>query len=237
MKKTHKPFRWTGAILTALLAVGLTACGASSQGSGSPAAPQGTEANSTQTALDYPKKPILLIAPSGVGGGIDGTARSFVKAMAEAKLIDQTITVENRPGGGQSVGLAEFITQDPKNDHKLLLPSTPIVINHLRKEGNSPYSFRDMTPIAQLVVDYNVVAVPANSKYQNLNEIFADLKADPKSLTIAGGSSPGSIDHIALMMPALKAGLDVKQLKYVPYDGGERFDCRNDWRQCRSRDQ
>jgi putative tricarboxylic transport membrane protein len=221
MKKKIGKYNCSVLLLTAVMAVGLTACGGNPQASGSPASNQATAAGSgNQAAAAYPEKQITLIAPSGAGGGIDGTARSFVKAMEEAKFVSQPILVENRPGGGQSVGLADFITQDKKNMHKLLLPSTPILINHLKKEGNSPHSFRDMTPLAQLVVDYNVIAVPANSKYKDLKEIFAELKANPKSLTIAGGSSPGSIDHLALMMPALKAGLDVKQLKYVPYDGG-----------------
>jgi putative tricarboxylic transport membrane protein len=211
---SSRKYKWSAALLSGVMAVSLAACSGASESS----SPQKT--NVAENQATYPESQINLIAPSGAGGGIDGTSRAFVKAMQEAGLIDQAITVENRPGGGQSIGLAEFITQDTDNDYKLLLPSTPIVINHLKKDGNSPHSFRDMTPLAQLVVDYNVIAVPTDSKYQNLNEVFEDLKKDPKSLTIAGGSSPGSIDHVALMMPALKAELDVKALKYVPYDGG-----------------
>lgn len=214
MKISFRKSKWSVALLSGMLALSLAACG----GGGTESASQGTKGS--ETVSSYPKSQINILAPSGAGGGIDGTARAFVKAMADSGIVSQSITVENRPGGGQSVGLAEFITKDTNNDHKLLLPSTPIVINHLRKEGNSPHSFRDMTPIAQLVVDYNVIAVPADSKFQSLNEVFEELKKDPNSLSIAGGSSPGSIDHVALMMPALKAGLDVKKIKYVPFDGG-----------------
>jgi len=210
MRRTIK--RGSALLLTVLLGLSLTAC---TENEGNAESAKGASSSSS-----YPEKQITLIAPSGAGGGIDGTARLFTRMIEETELVDQPIVVENKPGGGQSLGLAEFITNDQSNEHKLLLPSTPIVINHLRKEGNSPHSFRDMTPLAQLVVDYNVIAVPVDSKYTDLKQIFADLKADPSSLTIAGGGSPGSIDHVALMMPALRAGLDVKKMKYVPYDGG-----------------
>jgi putative tricarboxylic transport membrane protein len=210
MRRTIK--RGSAFLLTVLLGLSLTACSENERDA---------DAGSVKGASSsFPEKQITLIAPSGAGGGIDGTARLFTRMIEETELVDQPIIVENKPGGGQSLGLAEFITNDQNNEHKLLLPSTPIVINHLRKEGNSPHSFRDMTPLAQLVVDYNVIAVPVDSKYTDLKQIFAELKADPSSLTIAGGGSPGSIDHVALMMPALRAGLDVKKLKYVPYDGG-----------------
>lgn len=198
------------ALLTGIMAVSLTACGG------------GAQKTSSNKATDskYPEKPITVIAPSGAGGGLDVTARALTKVLAETKLLSQTMTVENKPGGGQSVGLAEFVTQDKKDSYKLLLPSTPIIINHLKKEGNSPYSFQDMIPLAQLTKDYEVIAVKPDSKYKDLKSLMADLKADPKKLTVAGGSSPGSLDHLGFMMPAVKAGVDAKQVKYIAYDGG-----------------
>lgn len=190
--------------IIAALAVSLAGCG--SQGS--------------SKADSYPDKAITIVAPSGAGGGLDLTARALSKVLGETKLVTQTLTVENKPGGGQAVGLAEFVNKDPKDPYRLLLPSMPIIINNLKKEGNSPYSPKDMTPIAQLTKDYGAIVVPTDSKYKDLQSFFADLKANPQSITLAGGSSPGSQDHLVAMLPAVKAGVDPKTIKYVSYDGG-----------------
>jgi putative tricarboxylic transport membrane protein len=204
--------RWTAALLTGIMAVSLTACGGTTNSAG--------QTNTAPKASSYPEKPITIIAPAGAGGGLDMTARTLTKVLAETKLVTQTMTVENKPGGGQSVGLAEFVIKRKNDSYTLFLPSMPIVINHLRKEGNSPHSFRDMIPLAQLTEDYEVIAVKSDSPYPDLKSLFDDLKADPKKLTIAGGSSPGSLDHLGIMMPAQKAGVDVRQLKYNGYDSG-----------------
>ncbi|WP_442950940.1 Bug family tripartite tricarboxylate transporter substrate binding protein [Paenibacillus sp. GSMTC-2017] len=214
--------KWKATLICTLLALSLTACGGEKSGTtttgqleSSPVAQQ-TEAPKSS----YPEKAITITAPSGVGGGLDLTARALSKAYGDTKLVSQQIMVENKPGGGQAVGLAYYVTQDKKNAYNLFLPSAPLIINNLKKEGNSPYSFRDLTPLAQLTTDYGAIVVKADSKYNDLKTLFADLKADPKSLMIAGGSAPGSQDHLIAMLPALKAGVDAKTVNFISYDGG-----------------
>jgi putative tricarboxylic transport membrane protein len=151
---------------------------------------------------------------------LDTTARVLSKTFNETVLVKQTINIENKPGGGQTTGLSHFITNDKDNSYKLLLPSTPIVINYLRKEATSPYSYADMKPLAQLTTDYGAIVVSADSKYKDLPSLFEDLKKDPQSITFAGGSGPGSMDHLVVMLPAIKAGIDPKTIKYTSYDAG-----------------
>ncbi|TFE24023.1 Bug family tripartite tricarboxylate transporter substrate binding protein [Cohnella luojiensis] len=190
-------------LLTIAASVTLTACGDAGGKSG-----------------DYPSKAIVVVAPSGAGGGWDKTARSLTKVLSEAKLVDQTMTVENKPGGGGAVFLAEYVAQDKKNPYKLFVSSPPILINNLKKEGNSPYGYKDTTPLAQLTKDYGAIVVKADSKYADINAVMNDLKADPTKVTVAGGSSPGSMDHLISVLPAYKFGVDPKSVKYVSYDGG-----------------
>jgi putative tricarboxylic transport membrane protein len=205
--------KWGSIVASGALVLTLAACaesGSSKEANG----------NSKQEVVSYPEKPFMINAPSGAGGGLDTTARALTKVLAETGLVEQTMTVENKPGGGQAVGVAEFISQDPKDPYRLLLPSVPLIINNLKKEGNSPYSFKDLTPIAQLTKDYGAIVVPTDSKYQDLQTLFEDLKKNPSSLTLAGGSAPGSQDHLVAMLPAVKAGVDATKLKYISYDGG-----------------
>ncbi|GGE07319.1 tricarboxylic transport TctC [Marinithermofilum abyssi] len=202
--------KWTGWILGGLLALGMSAC----SGGGDPFA---SEKNSTE---GYPEKPVTIVAPSGAGGGWDLTARAMAKALTEEKLIKQSLTVENKPGGGGVVFMAEYATQDKANPYKLFVNSPPLLINHLKKEGNSPYGYKDTTPLAQLTRDYGAFVVKKDSKYKKLSDLLADLKANPRQVRIAGGSAPGSMDHVMAVLPAYKLGVDPKKLKYIPYDGG-----------------
>lgn len=191
-------------LLTLAAAVTLTACGNEGGKSGG----------------DYPSKPIVVVAPSGAGGGWDKTARSLTKVLSEAKLVDETMTVENKPGGGGAVFLAEYVSQDKNNPYKLFVSSPPILINNLKKEGNSPYGYKDTTPLAQLTKDFGAIVVKADSEYADITALMNDLKADPTKVTVAGGSAPGSMDHLISVLPAFKFGIDPKTVKYVSYDGG-----------------
>ncbi len=195
-------------VLSIFLVMSLVGCGGSS------------EPTSAKKESNYPDKALTVVAPSGAGGGWDKTARSFVKVLGETKLVEQTMTVENKPGGGGAVFMAEYATQDKNNDFKLFVSSPPILINNLKKEGNSPYGYKDTTPLAQLTKDYGALVVAADSKFADLNSVIEALKQDPTKVTIAGGSSPGSMDHLVAILPAFKSGLDPKVVKYVSYDGG-----------------
>jgi putative tricarboxylic transport membrane protein len=192
-------------IITAalVLAMSLTACGSTGSSTG-----------------EYPKKPFIVTAPSGAGGGWDKTARSLTKVLTETKLIEQTMTVENKPGGGGTVFLAEYVAKDNKDPYKLFVSSPPILINNLKKEGNSPFGYKDVTPLAQMTKDFGAIAVPANSKFTDLQSLVDAIKVDPTSVTLGGGSAPGSMDHLISVLPAFKSGVDPRTVKYLSYDGG-----------------
>ncbi|SOC35232.1 tripartite tricarboxylate transporter substrate binding protein [Ureibacillus acetophenoni] len=193
-----------------ILSIGLAACGNNTSSSNS----SGTDASS------YPERNITIVAPSGAGGGWDLTARSIAKIMSETKLVEKAITVENRAGGGGAVFMAEYATKEATNDYMLMTKSPPILINNLKAEGNSPYGYKDTTPLAQLTKDYGAIVVKSDSSFTSLIELLDAIKADPTSITLAGGSAPGSMDHLVGVLPAYAYGIDPKQVKYVSYDGG-----------------
>lgn len=176
-----------------------------------------TEAEGTS---GYPESNISIVAPSGAGGGWDLTARAIAKVMSETGLVEKPITVENRAGGGGAVFMAEYATKEAKNDYMLMTKSPPIIINNLKAEGNSPYGYKDTTPLAQLTRDYGAIVVKADSEFNSLTDLLDAIKADPTSVTMAGGSAPGSMDHLVGILPAYGYGIDPKIVKYVSYDGG-----------------
>lgn len=201
--------RILSSIILSLLVFSLVACSGKEQTAGK-----------SETASKYPEKPFTIVAPSGAGGGWDLTARAVAKVAVEEKIVEQTITVENKPGGGGAVFLAEYATQDKNNPYKLFVNSPPILINHAKKEGNSPYGYQDTTPLAQLTKDFGAIVVKTDSPYQDLTALLDAVKSDPSKITAAGGSAPGSMDHLIAILPAFKYGIDPKTVKYVSYDGG-----------------
>ncbi len=194
--------------LAGVLAIGITGCTSSSK------------TTNSGSKSEYPKSNITIVAPSGAGGGWDLTARSVAKIMNDTKLIEKPIQVENKPGGGGAVFMAQFATKEAKNDYMLMVKSPPILINHDKAEGNSPYGYKDTRPLAQLTRDYGAIVVKKDSPYKTLKELLDAIKKDPKAITLAGGSAPGSMDHLVGILPAYKAGIEPSSVKYVSYDGG-----------------
>lgn len=217
--------------LSTLLTVALAACGgggggsagsggASGQGAAGGAGSGAGGGSGTPAASNYPEKPLVIVAPSGAGGGWDKTARSLAKVLNESKLVTQSITVENKPGGGGTVFMAEYVNKDKGNPYRLFVSSPPILINNDKKEGNTPYGYRDVTPLAQMTKDFGALVVKADSPYKDIKSLLDAIKADPTKITLAGGSAPGSMDHLVSVLPAAKYGIDPKSVKYVSYDGG-----------------
>lgn len=166
------------------------------------------------------EKPVTILAPAGAGGGLDMVARTMAKELTNGKLITQPISVENKPGGGQVTGTVEFTTKYSKDPNSLLVASTPFILNHIKKDGNSPIGPEEVYPLANLQSDYGVIAVRADSPYNNLKELYDAIKADPDKVQFCGGGAPGTWDHLNSVLIALQTGVDIKTMKYNTYDGG-----------------
>lgn len=159
-----------------------------------------------------PEQSIEIVAPAGAGGGWDTTARMAAQVFQEEGIISEDIGVVNKPGGGGAVGWAYIANQEGSN-HNLFVSSSPILLVPL--SGQSEYGHEDFTPIANVIADYGAFAVNADAPWENLNELFEDMKEDPSSITVVGTSSPGSMDHIQFVRFAKAAGVDITKIKYV----------------------
>lgn len=198
-----KSKKWLSALLVAVLATSLVACGDKKKDPNAP----------------YEPKSLTMVAPSDAGGGWDKTARSITKVMTDTKLVAVPMSVENVPGASGAKFLAAYLAKDVGNDSKLFVNSPPLLINNLKKDG-SPSGYKDVTPLAALTQDFGVLAVKADSPIKDIKELIAKIKADPSKVSIAGGSSPGSMDHLIALLPLHKSGVDITKVKYLPFDGG-----------------
>jgi putative tricarboxylic transport membrane protein len=159
-----------------------------------------------------PDKPIEFVVPAPAGGALDGPARVVQKVWQDLKLVDVPVNVINRSGGGQAVG-ATYVLQTPNDPHRLLLISGPLLSNHIT--GRSKLHYTDFTILGQLFTEYNVLSVRGDSALKTANDLIAQLKSSPDSLSVAIGTSPGNASHMAIAVPLKQAGVDIKRLRTV----------------------
>ncbi|HRM74473.1 MAG TPA: tripartite tricarboxylate transporter substrate binding protein [Paracoccus sp. (in: a-proteobacteria)] len=153
-----------------------------------------------------------IIAPANPGGGWDQTARTMQTVMQEDG-ISPSVQVQNVPGAGGTIGLAQFASQNKGNDQALIVGGYVMVGAILT--NNSPVSLKDVTPIARLTGEYEAIVVPAASPIQDMAGLIEALKADPGAVGSAGGT-----DHIAVGLIAKAAGVDPTKINYIAYSGG-----------------
>jgi putative tricarboxylic transport membrane protein len=134
------------------------------------------------------------------------------QVFGEDGIIEEDIGVVNREGGGGAVGWSYIAGQEDSNSH-MFVASPPLLLVPLN--GQSEYGYEDFTPIANLIADYAAFAVLADAPWDDINEMFDDMKEDPSSVTVVGTSSPGSMDHIQFVQVAQAAGVDITEINYV----------------------
>jgi putative tricarboxylic transport membrane protein len=162
-------------------------------------------------AADY-----TIIAPANPGGGWDQTARSLQTSLQDEK-ISSSVQVQNVPGAGGTIGLAQFASQQKGNPNALIVGGYVMVGAILT--NNSPVTLKDVTPIARLTGEYEAIVVPASSPIQSLADLIAELKKNPGGVSWGGGSAGGT-DHIAVGLIAKAAGVDPTKINYIAYSGG-----------------
>ena len=159
---------------------------------------------------------LRIIAPAAPGGGWDQTARAMQEAMQSGGTV-KAVTVENVPGAGGTVGLAQLAGQESGKGDVLMVNGLVMVGAILTNK--SAVTLQNTTPIARLTGEYEIIVVPGSSEVKTLADLLAKLKADPGSVAWGGGSAGGT-DHILAGLIAKAAGADVSKLNYVPFSGG-----------------
>jgi len=165
-----------------------------------------------------PSEGIEFIAPANPGGGWDTICRTSARVLQKTGLITKPIYVSNMPGGSGSVAIAYVVKKRKGDSHLLVAASNSVTFSMAIKRAL--YTYDDVTPLAQVASEYGGYMVRADSRFKNLGDLVAALKADPKSVTFGGGSAPGSLDHIKVALLGKALGKDPLKIVYVPFQGG-----------------
>jgi putative tricarboxylic transport membrane protein len=157
-----------------------------------------------------------IVVPAAPGGGWDQTGRAMQSALQEGGLASG-IQVVNIPGAGGTIGLAQFVSSKEGQGSALMTGGLVMVGAILTNQ--SPVTLEQVTPIARLTGEYEVIVVPASSEVQTLDDLIAKFKEDPQSVSWGGGSAGGT-DHMLVGLIAKQVGVEPSGVNYVPFAGG-----------------
>jgi tripartite-type tricarboxylate transporter receptor subunit TctC len=164
-------------------------------------------------AQTYPTKPVTLVVPFAPGGTVNLMGRLLANHMSEA--LGQPVIVENKPGGGGSIG-ANFVAKAPADGYTLLLATMGQQSIQPLLTKNPPYdAIKDFAPVALFSTVPNVLAVSANTPAKTVAELVAYAKENPGKLNMASAGI-GSVNHLTGELFMFRSGA---RFEHVPYRG------------------
>src|SRR5262249_10683121 len=161
----------------------------------------------------FPSRTITIVVPYPPGGPIDALARLI--AQEGAGDLNQSIVVENRPGGSGIIG-ANAVARAEPDGHMLVLGTNQTHATNQSLIKNCPYdAVKDFTPVAGIAAMPHVLVVRKSLAVASVGDVVAMAKAKPGSLTF-GSTGIGSGAHLAGELCKTKAGID---MLHVPFKG------------------
>lgn len=169
-------------------------------------------ASGSVLALDSLK----VMVPANPGGGWDSTGRALAAAMQAAGSV-KNVQIDNKGGAAGAIGLAQFVNSS-KGDPNAIMIGGMVMIGGLI-QNKSAVGIDQVTPLARVTEEYEVIVVPTNSPIKDMKDLVARFKANPGSISWGGGSAGGT-DHILAGLIAKDAGVEPSKVNYVPFKGG-----------------
>jgi len=169
-------------------------------------------ASATSFGQAYPGKPVTVIIPFPPGGTLDFVGRLLAQKLGAQ--LGQNFPVENRPGGGGTIG-ASAVAKAPPNGYTLLFNASTFTTTPMAM-STPPYDVvMDFEPIALVALAPLAVAVGAALPVTDIKGLVAHAKAHPGKLTFAIGST-ASAGHLSTELLRRATGIEYL---IVPYKG------------------
>ncbi|MDD3213196.1 MAG: tripartite tricarboxylate transporter substrate binding protein [Eubacteriales bacterium] len=163
-------------------------------------------------AADYPTKGITMICPWSAGGGTDSCLRAL--SLAAEKILGQTITVENKTGGGGLIGHSAIMTAKPDG---YTMGMITFELSTYIPQGTGDVSYEDYDLICRVNTDAAALTVNTAWAQENnvtdIDSFVAYCKANPGTVNI-GNSAPASVWHIGAGLLAQATGIEVEHVAF-----------------------
>jgi putative tricarboxylic transport membrane protein len=163
-----------------------------------------------------PTRPVEIVVPSAPGGSNDKTARTVERILNEQRLVPTSITIVNKPGGGNALTM-NYLVQHSGDGHYLMIGTPTLLTNHI--VGRSKLTYTDFTPVASLLNDYIVFGVNADAPLRTGQQLSERLKKDPKAVSVGFATALGSHNHIAAGLLYKAIGADVRAMRAIAFKG------------------
>jgi putative tricarboxylic transport membrane protein len=160
-----------------------------------------------------PNKPVEFVVPAGSGGGADQMARFISPLIAKYKLCPTPWIVINKSGGAGAEGFM-YVKGKQKDPNMVIITLSNLFTTPLAT--GVPFSWKDMTPLARLALDYFVLWVNAEAPYKTAKEYLEAVKKEPGKFMM-GGTGTAQEDQIITIMMEQAFGV---KFTYVPFKGG-----------------
>jgi len=167
---------------------------------------------SAALAADYPAHPVKWVVPYPPAGTTDVLARIMASWLSEH--LGQSVLIENKPGGGNNIGV-DYVVKSPPDGYTWLLVNPANGINTTLYK-NLPFDFiRDIAPVAGLIRTPNVMEVTNSLPVKSVADFIAYCKANPNKVNMASSGSGTSV-HLSGELFKSMTGC---QMLHVPYKG------------------
>jgi tripartite-type tricarboxylate transporter receptor subunit TctC len=162
----------------------------------------------------WPSKPIKYIVPFAPGGVSDGVARLVAQHLGER--LGQPVVIENRPGVSGIVG-TQVVARSAPDGYTLMGGTiTTHAVNPFFTKSLGYDPVADFAPVNLVGMVSNALVVPADSRFNSVAQVVAELKARPDSLTY-GTAGAGTSQHLS---GQLFQSITQTRMRQIVYKGG-----------------
>ena len=165
----------------------------------------------------FPSRRISIMAPADPGGGWDTTARALQSTIREEFSENGGADVFNVGGAGGTLGLSQLVSKAEGDPYQPMVMG--LVMLGAIETNRSPVSIDQVTPIATLTTDAEVLVVPASSRLKTIDDLVAAMKRDIGGVRFGGGSAGGT-DQLLVGELARTLDLEPSRTTYVAHSGG-----------------
>ena len=168
-------------------------------------------AGAAQAQPAWPAKPVKYVVPFSPGGVSDGVARLIAQHLGER--LGQSVVVENKPGVSGIVGTQAVARSAPDGYTIMGGTITTHAVNPFFNKNLGYDPVTDFAPVAMVGTVSNALVVPSGSRFNSVQDILAELRAKPESLTY-GTAGAGTSQHLSGQLFQSITGTHMRQITY-----------------------